>query len=1017
LAARRWSAAWPRPIGLGGSLLVNALVNPQAGATNAPSSTQDQIYSVMAQGNTARLGQPLPVWYGRLKTFADFAANPWAEFVGNDQWLNVLLSVSMGSMSYEALYLDDTVLWDPVNGLSATFTGAQVAFYEPGAAVTLFPVNVAASPEVSGQQLPDGSGTSGGFFVSPTERTPGDWIGPFAANEPGTQAQSLAVDFVMPSGCVTFNQGSNGNKLGFATVPLTAEYCLINDAGAQIGAFLPLFSGVFSYGSASPIRDSRKVDVPLGRYAVRFRRDDAAFASDKGTNAVLWAGLRAFLKGNNAFPDVSTVAIRLLASQSTQGSYKFGVLATRKLPVWNGAAFVTQPTRNNGWAFLDAVVNAQYGSGLPISKADFNAIVEFAGGCDSRGDTFDYSFSTAVAVPDALDKILAPARSKHFWLGDTISVARDQWRDVPTMLLTDREIVRDSTQVGWTMLGEDDPDAVIIEYVDQDTWRPAQVQYPPDSDTFKATNPDTKRIDGIVQRAQAFRECAFLYLQSIYRRESVQIGCEYEGRAITFGSVLRLQSELPMAYGYGGAIAAVSGDTLTMDPAPTWDTGPFFIRLRMPNGKFFGPVLAAPGTTASLAVLDAASLAAAESAQATTLAAVLAREEGGEYPSFELGTGVSQSRLCLVLNGAPNGELFTLQLVVDDERVHATGLGDPPTLPTPNFPFNPKVPLVVGLNAQFAQGVAEPMLSASWFPAAGAVYYIAEVSFDAGASWQQVYEGQGNQLSEVVTLAALTLRVQAVNGTVRGPFSSVSIGPPTIVISDKTVALQSLIDGLQYQVTTLQDKVAEQSDQVTQLLATLSANVAATGWLDKKQLRSELFAQAGDAKASIAELQSVMVDQQTAFAEFQTTVSATFGDAFSSVNTVTSAVATLDGIAAASWGVEVDGDGNIASIKLLSASDGTSSFRVLANNFQVGIPGIDAINVFTTGLIGGVPTAGINGNLILTGTITASMMDVGTLTAISAHLGNATVDGQLTSTNGKMVHDFTVGFIDLFDNS
>ena len=63
----------------------------------------------------------------------------------------------------------------------------------------------------SGQQLPDGSGTSGGFFVSPTERTPGDWIGPFAANEPGTQAQSLAVDFVMPSGCVTFNQGSNGN--------------------------------------------------------------------------------------------------------------------------------------------------------------------------------------------------------------------------------------------------------------------------------------------------------------------------------------------------------------------------------------------------------------------------------------------------------------------------------------------------------------------------------------------------------------------------------------------------------------------------------------------------------------------------------------------------------------------------------------------------------------------------------------------------------------------------------------
>ena len=95
-----------------------------------------------------------------------------------------------------------------------------------------------------------------------------------------------------------------------------------------------------------------------------------------------------------------------------------------------------------------------------------------------------------------------------------------------------------------------------------------------------------------------------------------------------------------------------------------------------------------------------------------------------------------------MLNGAPSGDRFTLQLVVDDERVHATDLGDPPQLPTPNFPFNPKVPLIVGLNAQFAQGVAEPMLSASWFPATGAVYYIAEVSFDSGTSWQQVMKGR-----------------------------------------------------------------------------------------------------------------------------------------------------------------------------------------------------------------------------------------------------------------------------------
>ena len=650
------------------------------------------------------------------------------------------------------------------------------------------------------------------------------------------------------------------------------------------------------------------------------------------------------------------------------------------------------------------MTNAQYGSGIPISKSDFNSVVNFAAGCDARGDTFDYAFDSAVAVPDAFDKTLTPARARHFWLGDTVSLVRDEWRDVPTMLLTDREIVRNSTQIGFAMLGDEDPDAVIVEYVDEQTWRPAQVQYPPNSSDFVAANAEVKRIDGVVNRSQAFRECAFYYLQSVYRRETVQIGTEYEGRAITFGSVLRVQSELPMAYGYGGAVVDVAGHALTLSPAPTWDTGPFYIRLRRPNGTFFGPVLVTVGDSPAIAKLDADSLAGAEAAQSTTLAAVLAREDGGEPASFELGTGVSSSRLCVVLNGVPNGDLCTLSLVVDDERVHATDLGEPPVLPTGQFPVNAKVPLVVGLNATFGQGTAEPILAASWFPTAGAIYYIAEISYDGGASWAQVYEGQGNQFSQVVTASALTLRVQAVNATIKGPFSSVSVPAPTIVIASQTVALKSLIDGLQYQVTTLQDQVKDQLAAATQLLAALGSDAAARTWLDKRQLRSELFAQAGDAKASITELRSVMVDQQTAFAEFQTEVSATFGDAFSSVKTVTSAVAQLDGYAAASWGVSIDVNGNIAGIELVNGTDAHSTFRVLADNFQVAIPGANPIPVFTTGIIGGVPAAGINGDLILTGTISARMMNVGSLSAISANLGTIT-SGLIQSPDAKFVID------------
>ena len=989
-------------IGIGGSLLVNALTAPKAGATNAPTATQDQIYSVQAQGNTAKLGQPLPVWYGRLKVFPDFAATPWGEFVANDQYLNVLLSVGMGSFSYEALYVSDTILWDPVNGVSATFTGAQVAFYEPGATVTLFPTNVDSSIEVTGQQLPDGSGTNGGQYVSATATTAGANVGGFVANPSGTLAQAIAVDFVFPSGCFTVN--TSNNNIGFAYVTLIAEYAPCDDAGAQTSAYVNLFQVTRQYASTSPVRDSVKVNVTPGRYLVRFRRGDAGLTTTQGSNAVIWAGLRSFLQGANSFADVATVAIRLLATQSTQGSYKFGVLATRKLPVWNGSAFVTQATRNPAWAFYDAVVNAQYGSGLAISKVDFNSVVSVAAGADSRGDHFDYVFSSAVAIPAAFDKILTVTRSRHFWLGDTVSLVRDEWRDVPTMMLTDREIVRDSTQVGWTMLGDEDPDAVIVEYIDQNTWLPAQVQYPPDSQFFTATHAEVKRIDGIVDRSQAFRECAFYYLQSIYRRETVQLGTEYEGRAITFGSVIRVQSELPMAYGYAGSVIGVFGTALELNPAPVWDAGPFYIRLRQPNGKYFGPVLVTQGASATIANLDASSLASAQAAQSTTLTAVLAREAGGEDPSFEFGTANSESKLCVVLNGVPNGELCTLNLVVDDQRVHATDLGDPPILPIGQFPVNANLPLIVGLNGSFGQGTAEPLLSASWFPAAGAIYYIADASYDGGNSWQQVYQGQANQFTAIVTLAALTLRVQAVTPALHGPYASIGLSAPTIVIASATVALESLIAGIKYQVTTVLDQLDSVKSQAEQYIASLSSNDIAVRWLDKQESKTELTSQIGQANASITQVQTVANSTSAALASFTTSVTAQFGTVNSSITTEQVARSTADSALAASIStVSTTVGGHTATLQLLASS-------VNGNSISLGL--IGTIDGVTGGLVlTGVGSNGVvtynlylRGNFIVDGTITAAKMQVGALSAITANLGVVTA-GVIESPNGKFLID------------
>ncbi|WBU27597.1 host specificity factor TipJ family phage tail protein [Rhodopseudomonas palustris] len=1002
-------------IGLGGALLVNSLVAPKAGATNKPSATQDQIYSVLAQGNAARLGEPLPVWYGRLKEFPDFAATPWGEFVGNDQYLNVLLSVSMGSMAYEALYVDDTLLWTAGGGLVDSFAGTEIAFYEPGQTVTLFPKNVHSSSEVTGQQLPDGSGTKGGSYVDATGTTPGAWVGGYVANPSGTQAMALAIDYVLPAGCFTVNSEDGG--IGTAAVSLTAEYAAVNEAGAQISGFIPLAFVEKSFATQSPIRDTVKVTVGPGRYMVRLRRNDAALSGTSGSNSVLWAGLRAFMVGDSSFADVSTVAIRIPANKTTQGSYRFGVLATRKLPVWAGSAFATQPTRNPFWAQLDMAVNATYGAELAESKIDYNAIIAQAAAADARGDTFDYRFATAVPVPEAFDKALTVARSRHFWLGDTVSVVRDEWRDVPTMLLTDREIVRDSMQISFKMLGDEDPDAVVIEYKDQDTWLPAQVQYPPDDELFTATRAEPRRLDGIVNRAQAYREAAFYYLQSIYRRENVQIGTEYEGRAITFGSVVRVQSDLPMAYGHAGAVIDRSGLTLTLDPAPSWaDAGNHYIRIRRPNGKLFGPVRAVQGANASLAVLDGAGLAAAEAAQSVTLADVLARSDGAEWPSYELGTADNQSRLCVVLGGVPDGDHCTLSLVVDDPRVHAAAdaIGSPPVLPVGQFPSNPQLPLIIGLNARIPQGVAEPKLAASWFPTEGALYYVADISLDGGEHWQQVYEGQANQFEAVVPLAALKLRVQAVSTAARGPYATVDLVAPTIQIANNAVALESIIEGLRYQVTKALDDVQTTKNEMEQLIASIASNDMARNWLDKKQTRAELSAQAGGAKAAIAEVRAVAVDTQESLAAYQVTVSATFGNVTSMINQESLARSQADEAMA--------GQITTVSTQVGANSASISTIQTSVNGIKVQYGVLGTINGSTGGFtlegIGQLDgtaswTINIRGDVIADGSITAPKMSVGALSAITVNAGDITA-GTLRSPAGEMIISLNNARIEIY---
>lgn len=112
------------------------------------------------------------------------------------------------------------------------------------------------------------------------------------------------------------------------------------------------------------------------------------------------------------------------------------------------------------------------------------------------------------------------------------------------------------------------------------------------------------------------------------------------------------------------------------------------------------------------------------------------------------------------------------------------------------------------------------------------------------------------------------------------------------------------------------------------------------------------------------------------------------------------------------YGVQVNQNGRVTAAIQLDGSPAQSSFAILADKFVVVHPTVNntTIQAFVVGTVNGVSTVGINGNLIVDGTIEAEAINANSLSAINANLGTITA-GVLQSADGKMVISLNSKFI------
>lgn len=162
--------------------------------------------------------------------------------------------------------------------------------------------------------------------------------------------------------------------------------------------------------------------------------------------------------------------------------------------------------------------------------------------------------------------------------------------------------------------------------------------------------------------------------------------------------------------------------------------------------------------------------------------------------------------------------------------------------------------------------------------------------------------------------------------------------------------------------------------------------------------------------------------QNNAQAILITNLTSTVGGHTATITTQQSSINALK----LTYGVSLSIDKDVVGFFRLDGGDTGSNMTFGVDTFRVtkrSTTGGDPVTAFEIGDVGGTPAItlrapmiadeGIIARMIRAGAITADKIDVDELTAISAHFGNAAVDGIITSSNGKMVLDFDNGTIEI----
>lgn len=824
-------------------------------ATQAKANKEEDnrpLYGVSGGGNQPRLGDRIPVIYGRCWTTPDLSQPDYTVFEGDNQTLYKRMTVGLGLYNVKTIRVGSAVMWTSTGGVQAPFTGAQVEIIPPGGASSLVPGQVATAPAVASLEVPRATDfpQNAGPFSFPADTPP---------------QSRIQIDWSLPNGVYAVGTGKFEGKQFPTSWGVHFEYAPCDEDGNVTGGWLTLFTESGNTMTTKPRRITTIVDIPSGpgRYAFKARNLGAPpeVNGSQIVNTIFWEGLRAHIAESIVRDHVTEIAIKVTSGPGLGVTAFANVEAEvqRLLPVWNGTAWSFQETRKAVWAAVDALINTSYGAGLDLGQIDLPRFLHYASTV-SACDTYDGVIRGPVSVYEALSTVLGVMRASPLRLGNVWTMVRDDQKIVRKHVVTRRQILKDTLGQQFNLDLSDGSANVIVEWSasgDPKRQREERVNF------GAVTNaPRRMRAEGVTGTEHAIHIATWAASTAYRRRERRTFTMELAGRLILPNDKCSID-----AWYFDGketvGIVARSGLNLTMDQPFTLPNATSYAVLRARDGREWGPVLLTQIDEVTVA-LDAADVSLAQSQTGLTLAEVL-NTPTQAMTSMVIGGLDVVSDSWLVRSVRFSGESqVEIEAIIDDPGVW-TDLGEaivgPPPPPSSGL-VNQVAIDIAYIAATAAQRGTQIYMDWSAGRPRVPVNYVVRISYDDWETYEDAYHGPASSGSYPVqdTNGFIKVRAFAYSGDgQRSAVRETQFSAPQAVVSGQTakvrISYDELMAGIRYR-TSLIPELSDLFDVVT-------------------EGKIEAFEGRRLAETGIRRIDQVEVEQTTALAATRTQLSAT----------------------------------------------------------------------------------------------------------------------------------------------